>query len=159
MVDSTSKDEATTTPRPTGDVSKLYDAVNENCVKTVDELAKVQPKYGQSIHNTILAQIHTIKNVIRNTILAQKQLTSGWNLPVAYSEQFVKESDEITKNIVNAIDVNNEMAVKSLEAITENFKTFNRTIDSFTEFNINIAKTWNSLYNAQQQQQHWRSTC
>lgn len=37
MVDSTSKDEATTTPRPTGDVSKLYDAVNENLVKTVDE--------------------------------------------------------------------------------------------------------------------------
>ena len=152
MVDSTSKDEATTTPRPTGDVSKLYDAVNENCVKTVDELAKVQPKYGQSIHNAILAQIHTVKNVIRNTILAQKQLTSGWNLPVAYSEQFVKESDEITKNIVNAIDVNNEAAVKSLDAITENFKTFNRTIDSFTEFNINAAKTWNSLYSAQQQQ-------
>ena len=159
MVDSTSKDEATTTPRPTGDVSKLYDAVNENCVKTVDELAKVQPKYGQSIHNAILAQIHTIKNVIHNTILAQKQLTSGWNLPVAYSEQFVKESYEITKNMVNAIDVNNEVALKSLDAITENFKTFNRTIDSFTEFNINIAKTWNSLYNAQQQQQHWRSTC
>src|SRR5712692_10880618 len=152
MVGSTSKDEATTTPtqRPTGDVSKLYDAVNENFAKTVDELAKVQPKYGQSIHNTILAQIHTIKNVIHNTILAQKQLASGWNLPVAYTEQFVKESDEITNNIVNAIDVNNEMAVKSLEAITENFKTFNRTIDSFTEFNINIAKTWNSLYSAQQ---------
>jgi hypothetical protein len=151
MVDSTSK-EATTTPRPTGDVSKLYDAVNENFVKTVDEFAKVQPKYGQSIHNTILAQIHTIKNVIHNTILAQKQLVSGWNLPEAYSELFVKESDEITKNIVNAIDVNNEMAVKSLEAITENFKTFNRTIDSFTEFNINIAKTTNSLYSVQQQQ-------
>jgi hypothetical protein len=43
--------------------------------------------------------------------------------------------------------------VKSLEAITENFKTFNRTIDSFTEFNINIAKkTTNSLYIVQQQQ-------
>jgi hypothetical protein len=150
MVDSTSK-EATTTPRPTGDVSKLYDAVNENFVKTVDELAKVQPKYGQSIHNTILAQIHTIKNVIHNTILAQKQLASGWNFPVVYTEEFVKESDEITKNILNAIDVNNEIAVKSLDAITENFKTFNRTIDSFTEFNINTAKTWNSIYSAQQQ--------
>jgi hypothetical protein len=152
MVDSKSKDDATTTPRRTGDVGKLYDTVNENFVKTVDELAKVQPKYGQSIHNTILAQIHTIKNVIHNTILAQKQLASGWNFPVAYTEEFVKESDEITKNILNAIDVNNEMAVKSLDAITENFKTFNRTIDSFTEFNINTAKTWNSLYSAQQQQ-------
>jgi hypothetical protein len=79
MVDSTSKDQAITTPRPTGEVSKLYDAVNENLVNTVDELAKVQPHYGQSIHNTILAQIHTIKNVIHNTILAQKQLASGWN--------------------------------------------------------------------------------
>ncbi|MGB7954624.1 MAG: hypothetical protein WCF23_11645 [Candidatus Nitrosopolaris sp.] len=53
-------------------------------------MAKIQPKYGQSVHNTILAQ---------------KQLASGWYLPEAYSEQFVKESDEITKNIVNAIDV------------------------------------------------------
>jgi hypothetical protein len=153
MVDSKSKDDATTTPRPTNDVGNLYDALDQNFVKTVDEVTKVQPKYGQSIHNAILAQIHTVKNVIRNTILTQKQLTSGWNLPVAYSEQFVKESDEITKNIVNAIDVNNEVAVKSLDAITENFKTFNRTIDSFTEFNINIAKTWNSLYSVQQQQQ------
>lgn len=152
MVDSKSENDATTTSRPTGDVSKLYDAVNENLIKTVDELAKVQPKYGQSIHNTILAQIHTIKNVIHNTILAQKQLASGWNIPVAYTEEFVKESDEITKNILNAIDVNNEIAVKSLDAITENFKTFNRTIDSFTEFNINTAKTWNSIYSAQQQQ-------
>ncbi len=56
-------------------------------------------------------------------------MASGWNLQVAYTEQFVKESDEITKNILNAIDVNNEMAVKSLDAITENFKTFNQTID------------------------------
>jgi hypothetical protein len=152
MVDSKSKDDATTTPRPASDGSNLYDALDQNFVKTVDEVAKVQPKYGQSIHNAILAQIHTVKNVIRNTILAQKQLTSGWNLPVVYSEQFVKESDEITKNMVNAIDVNNEVAVKSLDAITENFKTFNRTIDSFTEFNINAAKRWNSLYSAQQQQ-------
>ena len=58
MVDSKSKDDATTTPRPTRDVSKLYDTVNENFVKTVDEVTKVQPKYGQSIHNAILAQIH-----------------------------------------------------------------------------------------------------
>ena len=152
MVDSKSKDDATTTARPNGDVGKLYDVVNENFVKTVNELAKVQPKYGQSIHNTILAQIHTIKNVIHNTILAQKQLASGWNFPLVYTEEFVKESDEITKNILNAIDVNNEIAVKSLDAITENFKTFNRTIDSFTEFNINTAKTWNSIYSAQQQQ-------
>ncbi|MGB6671977.1 MAG: hypothetical protein WBE34_06045 [Candidatus Nitrosopolaris sp.] len=42
--------------------------------------------------------------------------------------------------------------MNSLDAITENFKTFSRTIDSFTEFNINAAKTWNSLYSAQQQQ-------
>lgn len=44
---------------------------------------------------------------------------------------------------LNAIDVNNEMAVNSLDAITENFETFNRTIDSLKEFKINAAKTWN----------------
>jgi len=53
MVDSTSKDEATTTPRPTGDVSKLYDAVDA----LIEQLIQLQNSTPISlklgIHSTV----------------------------------------------------------------------------------------------------------
>jgi hypothetical protein len=55
----------------------------------------------------------------------------------------ITELENATTSKLNAIDVNNEMAVNSLDAITENFETFNGSIDSLTEFKINAAKTWN----------------
>jgi hypothetical protein len=53
--------------------------------------------------------------------------------------------------------VNNELAVNSQDAITENFETFNHTIDSLTEFNTlkvgfystmrnNSSKSYNSFF-------------
>jgi hypothetical protein len=42
--------------------------------------------------------------------------------------------------------------VNAINAAAENFRTFNRTIDSVTEFNSSAAKAWNSFVTAQQQQ-------
>ncbi|HXX05412.1 MAG TPA: hypothetical protein VEJ68_01175, partial [Candidatus Bathyarchaeia archaeon] len=59
---------------------------------------------------------------------------------------------EITENIVNALRINNQLTVNAIDAAAENFRTFNRTIDSVTESNTRAAKAWNSFVTAQQQQ-------
>ena len=82
-------------------------------------------------------------------------LASNVNFPIVtpqYTDEFVKQSNEITDNIVNALRINNQLTVNAINAATENFRTFNRTIDSVTEFNTNSAKAWNSFLTAQQQQ-------
>ena len=153
MVDTKSKDDiGTTGARLTGDLSKMYDAVDENLTRTIDELVKLQPKYGQSISSLQLDAANTVKNIIHNTTSGQKQFASGWSIPIPYTEEVVKQSKEITKNIINAIGIGNQLATKSLDAITENSRIFNQTIDSVTEFSSNAAKMWNSFCSAQQQQ-------
>ena len=52
-----------------------------------------------------------------------------------YTDEFVKQSNEITENIVSAIRINNQLTVNAINAGTENFRTLNRTIESVTEFN------------------------
>jgi hypothetical protein len=52
----------------------------------------------------------------------------------------------------SALRINNQLTVNAINAAAENFRTFNRTIDSVTEFNSNAAKAWNSFLTAQQQQ-------
>ena len=153
MVDTKSKDDSSTAAaRSTGDLSKMYDAVDENLTRTVDELVKVQPKYGQSISTLQLDAANMVKNIIHNATSGQKQFASGWSIPIPYTEEFVKQSKEITKNIINAIGICNQLTIKSLDALTENSRIFNQTIDSVTEFSSSAAKMWNSFYSAQQQQ-------
>ena|SRR5436190_15941112 len=153
MVDTKSKDDTTTTTRST-EATNLYDTLKQNYIRVIDEFTKAQPQYTQSVSNLQLDYIAAAKNTIQNMVSAQQQLASNRNITIAapYTAEFVKQSNEITENIVKAVRINNQLTVNAINAAAENFRTLNRTIDSVTEFNNSAAKAWNSFLAAQQQQ-------
>jgi len=154
MVDTKSKDNVNTSTGST-EVTNLYDTATQNCIRIVDELAKAQPQYAQSVSNLQHDYVAAAKNTIQNMASVQKMLARNVNFPIAtpqYTDEYVKRSNEITENIVNALRINNQLTVNAINAAAENFRTFNRTIDSVTEFNSGAAKAWNSFVTAQQQQ-------
>ena len=154
MVDNKSKDDITTTTRSTG-AANVYDTIRQNCIRIVDEFTKAQPQYTQSVSNLQLDYIAAAKNTIQNTVSAQQLLASNGNVPTVtppYTDEFVKQSNEVTENIVRAVHINNQLTVNAINAAAENFRTLNRTIESVTEFNTSAAKAWNSFVTVQQQQ-------
>jgi transketolase len=154
MVDTKSKDEATTTTR-SFEAANVYDTIRQNYIRILDEFTKAQTQYIQSVSSLQLDYIAAAKNTIQNMASAQKQLASNTNIPIVsppYTDEFVKQSNEITENIVRAVRINNQLTVNGLNAAAENFRTLNRTIESVTEFNTSAAKAWNSFLTAQQQQ-------
>lgn len=132
----------------------VYETMKENSLRTVDEIAKIQPQYSQSISNLQLDYIQTVKNMINTAYTAQKQIASSASIPVAvpYTEQFVKQANEITNNTIRSVGINNQLTINALDAARENLKIFNRTVDAVTEFNTNVVKAWTSFYSVQQQQ-------
>ena len=133
----------------------MVDTTTQNCIRILDELTKAQPQYTQSVSNLQLDYVAAAKNTIQNIGSVQKMLASNVNFPIVtpqYADEFVKRSNEITENIVRALRINNQLTVNAINAAAENFRTFNRTIDSVTEFNTSAAKAWNSFVTAQQQQ-------
>jgi hypothetical protein len=141
------------------EVLDIYDIVKENFVRAVNEVAKIQPQYSQSISNLQLDYIQTVKNIVQNTISAQKQLVENWNIiqvPAPYTEQFAKQSNEITNNTIRAVGINNQLTINTLDTARDNLKIYNRTIDAVTEFNTNVAKACTSFFSAAQQQQLFR---
>src|SRR5437867_8045184 len=156
MVDNKSKDDATTTTRST-EATNVYDTVRQNYIRILDEFTKAQPQYTQSVSNLQLDYIGAAKNTIQNMASAQKQLLSNTNIPTVsppYTDEFVKQSNEITENIVRAVRINNQLTVNAINATAENFRTLNLTIESVTEFNTSAAKIWNLFLTAQQQFLH-----
>jgi len=142
-----------------GGTPDFYETVRENYIKIVDELAKVQPQYSQSVSNLQLDYIQAIKNTIYTAFSAQKNLTNSnqgtWNstpASVPFIDQFAKQSNEITNNTIRAVGINNQLTINALDAARENLKIYNKTIDAVTEFNTNAAKAWNSFFTTQQQQ-------
>ena len=154
MVDNKSKDDVASTTKST-EAANLYDTVKQNYNRILDEITKAQPQYTQSVSNLQLDYIAAAKNTIQNMVSAQKQLASNGNVPMVtppYTDEFVKQSNEITENIVRAVRINNQLTVNAINAAAENFRTLNRTIESVTEFNTNATKALNSFLAVQQQQ-------
>jgi hypothetical protein len=153
MVDNKSKDDITSTTRST-EAANVYDTVRQNYIRIVDEFTKAQPQYTQSVSNLQLDYIAATKNAIQNMVSAQKMLASNGNVPIVtppYTGEFVKQSNEITENIVNAVRINNQLTVNAINAAAENFRTLNRTIESVKEFNTSAANAWDSFVTVQQQ--------
>jgi len=139
---------------PTTGASEVYDTVRDNVIRVIDEMAKVQPQYAQSISNLQLDCIQTVKNTIQTAFSLQKQLAGNWNIavPGTFTEQFAKQANEFTSNLIRTVGTNNQLTTNALDAARENVKIYSRTVDAITEFDTNVVKAWTSWYSAQQQQ-------
>jgi len=136
--------------------SDVYDTMRDNLIRTVDEFAKVQPQYSQSISNLQLDYIQTTKNMIQTAFAAEKQFASSLNIPaVPYGDLFTRQSNEMTNNAIRSVGINNQLTINALDAARENLKIYNRTADAMTDFSTNVAKAWTSFF-AQQTQQFVR---
>jgi hypothetical protein len=156
MVDNKSKDESNTVVS-SNSANHVLDRVSENFVRAVDQVANVHPQYAQAFSNLQLDYIQTAKNVIQNTISAQKQLVGSWNImpistTIPYAEQFTRQTNEITNNALKAVDINNKLAINAVDVARENLRIYNRTVDAATEFSNNIAKVCTTFSAAAKQQ-------
>lgn len=152
MADTKSKEESIS--RPITSATEVYDTVRENVIRVIDEMAKVQPQYSQSISNLQLDYIQTAKNTIQTVFSVPKQLAGNLNttVPGTFTEQFAKQANEFTSNLIRTAGINNQLTITALDASREDVKIYNRTVNAITEFNTNVVKAWTSLYSAQQQQ-------
>jgi hypothetical protein len=140
------------------ETNNMYETVNQSVTRVVDEAAKAQPQYLQSISNLQLDYIQAVKSAVQNTLTAQKNLADASdlssNIPFTdqYGEQLRNQINEITNNIVRAVQTNNQVVVNSLDAARDNIRIYARISDAVLEFNSNIAKAWTSYFSAPQQQ-------
>jgi sugar-specific transcriptional regulator TrmB len=151
MVETKSREESIS--RQTTGTSEIYDTVRENVIRVIDEVVKVQPQYTQSISNLQLDSIQTMKNTIQTVFSVPKQFAGNWNIsvPGTFTDQFAKQANEFTGNLIRTVGTNNQLTINALDAARENVKIYSRTVDAITEFNTNVVKAWTSLYSAQQQ--------
>jgi hypothetical protein len=138
----------------------IYDTINENFNRALNEVAAFQPQYLQSISNLQLDCIQTIKNMVQNMISAQKQMVDtssnscGWTIippsvPMQYIEQFTRRLNEFTNNTIRVSNLNSQFTITILDTIRENMNIYNRATDEWSKYNTNMAKALNSIFSTE----------
>ncbi len=151
---STTRDEGTTITT-TSKANDVSDIVRDNVLRIVDEVAKVQPQFAQSISNLQVDNIQTVRSMIQTAFANHKQfIVHAPNLPqtLQMSEVVANQSTEITNSIIRSVGIFNQLGITALDSAREHINIYKRTVDAVTDFNNNILKAWTSYGNSQQQQ-------
>ena len=150
----TTRDEGTTITT-TSKVNDVSDIVRDNTLRVVDEVAKVQPQFAQSVSNLQLDNIQTVRSMIQTAFANQKQfIVHAPNIPqvVQVSEAVSNQSTEMTNSIIRSVGIFNQLGITALDSAREHVNIYKRTVDAVTDFNNNILKAGTSYWNSQQQQ-------
>ncbi len=152
----TTRDEGTTITT-TSKANDVSDIVRDNTLRIVDEVAKVQPQFAQSISNLQLDNIQTVRSMIQTAFANQKQIAAHTlNTPqtLQVSEEMARQSTEVTNSIIRSVGIFNQLGITAIDSAREHVNIYKRTVDAVTDFNNNILKAWTSYWNSQQQQFH-----
>ncbi|MFL6372251.1 MAG: hypothetical protein ACJ70P_03865 [Nitrososphaera sp.] len=151
----TTRDEVTTITTTTSKANDVSDIVRDNTLRIVDEVAKVQPQFAQSLSNLQVDNIQTVRSMIQTAFASHKQfIVHDPNFPQAsqVSEVLANQSTEITNSIIRSVGIFNQLGVTAMDSAREHANIYKRTVDAVTDFNNNILNAWTSYGNAQQQQ-------
>lgn len=140
-------------------ITHIFDAANENFTKLVNESAKIQPQYAQAVSNLQQEYIDAARSVIQTTTSVQKQLVnsnssfrnviSSDTAAAPYIQDFVKQSNDFTNNVIRMADIDNQLAINALNVLRENVKNNSKTVEAAAEYNFNLAKAWGSSFQRQ----------
>ena len=143
----TTRDEVTTITTTTPKANDVSDIVRDNTLRIIDEVAKVQPQFAQSLSNLQVDNIQTVRSMIQTAFDSHKQfIVHTPNLPQAsqVSEVLANQSTEITNSIIRSVGIFNQLGVTAMDSTRQHVNIYKRTVDAVTEFNNNILKAWTS---------------
>ena len=102
--------------------SEIFDTYKQDMLKVTDEVSKFQPRYAESISDLQQEYLQLTKQFVDKFFGAQRNwigrtVTSTTNTSFPswpYTEQFIRQSDEITAQGMSVFDNWNQLAINAL---------------------------------------------
>jgi len=120
----------------------VFATVEETVEKQVKSTEKSFPNYQASVTSLQQEYTEAIKNVVESNIALQREFAdkTGINtaLPEATENAVRKSNEQISK----VQDVQNKIALATIDAASQNIKTFNENAKAFADLNKSVMQSW-----------------
>lgn len=122
-----------------------FDIYQDSVSNVIEEVAKLQPAYTQSLTNLQQEWIEAFKRSAETAITAQKEFANATWGPGKFPSALARNASEVADAFVKAAVINNKAVIASVDATRQNIKTFTETAETFAKINQNLMRTWQSF--------------
>jgi hypothetical protein len=125
--------------------NKTYEVFQQSIDKYFKNVSVNTANYLQSVSDLQLEIIESRKKNAKSVILLQTYLTRKTNSDVKLPEESLQIVADFTEQTNKAWNFQNQLMIKSLEALSKNIQAFNENSDAFAGMNKELIKSWASI--------------
>jgi len=120
----------------------VFSTVEETVQEQVKSAEKSFPNYQTSVTSLQQEYTEAFQNIIDSTIALQREFANKTGINTALPEATENAVNKTNEQISKVQDVQNKVALATIEATRQNIKTFNENAKAFAELNKGVLQSW-----------------
>jgi len=120
----------------------VFSTVEETVQEQVKSAEKSFPNYQTSVTSLQQEYTEAFQNIIDSTIALQREFANKTGINTALPEATESAVNKTNEQINKVQDVQNKIALATIDATRQNIKTFNENAKAFADLNKNVMQSW-----------------
>jgi ribosome-associated translation inhibitor RaiA len=120
----------------------VFTTVEETVEKQVKTTEKSFPNYQASVTSLQQEYTEAFQNIVDSTIALQREFANKTGINTALPEATESAVNKTNEQINKVQDVQNKIALATIDATRQNIKTFNENAKAFADLNKSVMQSW-----------------
>jgi uncharacterized membrane-anchored protein YhcB (DUF1043 family) len=120
----------------------VFATVEETVEKQVKTVEKSFPNYQTSVTSLQQEYTEAFQNIVDSTIALQREFANKTGINTALPEATESAVNKTNEQISKVQDVQNKIALATIDATRQNIKTFNENAKAFADLNKSVMQSW-----------------
>ena len=126
----------------------LFFAYKQNTDKLFHGVMQSVPKYYQASTNVQQEFLQSCEHITNSTLTLQKEYVDASGMTKNIPDNFIQMIQNVTEKIIKTMSIQNQMLLTTIDTTQDGIKTFNDNVQSFTDLNKHVLKSWMSVFPA-----------
>jgi len=120
----------------------VFSTVEETVQEQVKSAEKSFPNYQTSVTSLQQEYTEAFQNIVDSTIALQREFANKTGINTALPEATESAVNKTNEQINKVQDVQNKIALATIDATRQNIKTFNENAKAFADLNKGVLQSW-----------------
>ena len=120
----------------------VFATVEETVEKQVKTVEKSFPNYQTSVTSLQQEYTEAFQNIVDSTIALQREFANKTGINTALPEATESAVNKTNEQISKVQDVQNKVALATIDATRQNIKIFNENAKAFADLNKSVMQSW-----------------
>ena len=120
----------------------VFSTVEDTVEKQINTTEKSFPNYQTSVTSLQQEYTEAYQNIVDSTIALQREFANKTGINTVLPEATENVVNKTNEQISKVQDVQNKIALATIDATRQNIKTFNENAKAFVDLNKSVMQSW-----------------